>query len=69
MLKQVTALERAYQLADSGEYRDMVEIKAALVAEGYDYRTIQTELYGPTLSTSIRQACNRARSGPISPLA
>ncbi len=61
MLKQIPPLQRAYQLAATGQYRDIAEVKAALVAEGYDRHTILAQLFGPTMSKSIRLACNRAK--------
>ena len=51
MTKDLTSIERAFELARSGKCRSFSEIKAALKAEGYDTATIT----GGTLSKQLRQ--------------
>ncbi len=53
-----TTLERAYQLADSGECRSVSEVKKRLQAEGYD--RIADQLYGRTVTNALRDRCAAA---------
>jgi len=62
MDKRFTTLERAYQLAKSGECAGVVEIKARLLAERY--ADALTQLYGPTLLADLRRLCVAARANP-----
>lgn len=59
-----TTLERAFQLARSGEVRGIVDIKARLRAEGYG--DAATQLTGPKLISELRRLCVAAR-GPAAP--
>ncbi len=52
-----TMVERAYQLASSGRYPTVAEIKARLRWEGYEDRN----LVGPLLMASLRRLCAAAR--------
>lgn len=56
MEPNVTALERAFQLARSGICRSMREVRARLRAEGYG----QELLVGPNLSAQLRQLMREA---------
>jgi hypothetical protein len=65
MYYDTTALERAFQLASSGDHRSIDEIKRRLRTEGYS----DTQITGGTLNRQlralIRSARNaKARSGP-----
>lgn len=48
-----TALERAFQLAQSGEHTGMAGIREALRAEGYSIHQVT----GGTLSRQLRALC------------
>lgn len=50
-----TTLERAYQLADSGECRTVTDVKKRLQAEGYD--RIADQLYGRVVTNALRDRC------------
>ncbi len=62
MFKQLTTLERAYQLARSGEFAGVGEIKARLKAERY--QNIPTQLFGRRLAEDLRRLCVEARTNP-----
>ena len=50
-----TALERAYELARSGQCRTVSDIKARLQAEGHE--RVQDRLYGGSLTSALRKLC------------
>ena len=50
MSNRPTTIERAYQLAESGECRTVSEVKQRLAAEGYD--RINDQLYGGTVTAA-----------------
>jgi hypothetical protein len=52
-------LERAYELARSGAYRSVSEVKAKLASEGYT--AINSLLYGKSLNDDLRRLCRDAR--------
>jgi hypothetical protein len=54
MKPHISALERAFELARSGDYKNASEVKRTLAAEGY---TIH-QLTGPTLVRQINDLCN-----------
>jgi hypothetical protein len=56
-----TVLERAYDLAKTGDCTGVTDIKARLEAEGYG--AVEAELYGPTVSAALRRLCLAARNG------
>ena len=58
MTQHQTPLERAFDLARSGEYTGMGDIKVQLKAEGY--QTAQLE--GPSLSKQLRTICAAAKA-------
>lgn len=58
MTLRLTTVERAYQLARSGECATVSEIKARLRSEGYG--DVAGQLYGPTIQRSLRQLCAAA---------
>lgn len=50
-----TTLERAYELARSGECRTVSDIKARLQQEGHE--RVQDRLYGGSLTSALRKLC------------
>ena len=59
MILRLTTIERAYQLARSGECATVSEIKSKLRSEGYG--DVAGQLYGPTIQRSLRQLCTAAQ--------
>ena len=55
-----TTLERAYQLARTGDYTGASEIKAKLKSEGYGDAAAQ--LYGQTITNDLRRLSNEAKA-------
>jgi hypothetical protein len=55
-----TTLERAYDLATTGECSGILDIRTRLKAEGYD--AVDAQLYGPGLTKALRRLCAAARS-------
>ena len=60
MNSRFTTVERAYQLASSGECAGVGEIKGRLRAEGFT--DVQGQLYGPTITSALRRLCESARA-------
>jgi hypothetical protein len=54
-----TALERAFELAKSGDYAGIPQIQAKLVLEGY----ARNQLDGPSLMRQLRALCVEAQKG------
>lgn len=52
-----TTLERAFELARTGEYTGISEIKARLNSEGY----APSQIEGPTLVRQIKALCVQAQ--------
>lgn len=52
-----TLIERAYQLADSGDYALVREVKLKLPSEGFNSMEIATRLHGQTVTTDSMQRC------------
>lgn len=57
---QLTALERAFALADTGRYGSATDIKLQLKQEGYS----TAQITGPTLLRQIRAKCMSAQKRP-----
>jgi hypothetical protein len=53
----VTTIERAFQLAASGRFATVGEIKLRLHREGYDYEVVE----GPLLYQQLKTAIEKAR--------
>ncbi|WP_374274285.1 hypothetical protein [Brevundimonas sp.] len=53
-----TTLERAYQLAESGECASVSDIKKRLMAE--HYTDVQGQLYGSAVTTALRKLTEKA---------
>lgn len=60
MLGDVPIVERAFQLAESGEADQLNEIARCLAAEGYV--DVQAHLSGPFLRRQLRDACRQTSS-------
>jgi len=58
MNSRLTTLERAFQLARSGECASIGQIKERLVSERY--HDVAAQLYGPTLTASLRKLISAA---------
>ena len=58
---RLTTVERAYQLARSGECAGVKEIKERLLIEGF--QDVSGQLYGSTITKALRLLCVAARSG------
>jgi hypothetical protein len=59
MASRPTTLERASELANSGEYTGIHDIKPRLVAEGY--HDAGPQLYGNGIAGQIRRICRQAK--------
>ncbi len=55
-------VERAFELAKSGEYTGIREIRERLSREGYTQD--EARLYGRELAKSLLRLCAEARGGP-----
>ncbi len=62
MTNGLTILERAYELASSGECATLQMIKRRLKAEGFI--SIDAHLYGHTLQDDLRRRCQTALGLP-----
>ncbi len=60
MTQRLTTIERAYELANSGECATVGEIKARLKAERF--ADVDGQLYGRTMMTALRKLCTEARA-------
>lgn len=60
-----TTIERAYELAKSGDYASVSEVKAKLQAEGR--HDVAGQLYGPTMTAALRKLCAEARAARAKP--
>jgi hypothetical protein len=58
-----TTLERAYELARSGECRTVGDIKARLQQEGHE--RVQDRLYGGSLTSALRKLCLAHYVAPV----
>lgn len=53
-----TTLERAYQLAESGECRTVSDVKRRLSEEGFE--RVADQLYGMSITSALRDRCARS---------
>lgn len=60
---QKSLIERALELAATGNYARIEEIERKLNAEGYS--NVVSHLDGPTLRRQLRQVSQRARGEPV----
>jgi hypothetical protein len=56
-MSRPTTLERAFEMARSGDFASVREIRDALKAEGFD----ALQMHGTSLERQIRQLCSDAR--------
>ena len=59
MNRKLPLLERAFELAKSGEVQTISEIKARLSAEGYS--DIHQQISGAALTGQLKRLCKEAR--------
>lgn len=57
MTYRQSLIERAYAVADSGTCANPGQVKRALAQEGFTIIEIQTQLYGPTMTTALMKRC------------
>jgi hypothetical protein len=62
MDRRPTTLERAFELARSGEYRTVTQIRERLSAEGR--MDVQGQLYGVTIRNKLRAVMTEAGGRP-----
>lgn len=58
-----TTLERAYELARSGQCRTVGDIKTRLQQEGHE--RVQDRLYGGSLTSALRKLCVEHYVAPV----
>ena len=58
MKENVSAIERAFELAATGTFQTVSEIKLRLHKEGYNYEQVE----GPTLRKQLVEAMAKART-------
>jgi hypothetical protein len=61
MTSQPSTLERAFELARSGECAGTAEIRIRLKQEKYD--SVEAHLQGPSISRQLRRLCEEASRG------
>ena len=61
---KVSALERAFQLARSGQTAGIGDIRKQLMREGYDERVVEG---GPSLTSQLRKLIKAAHLAPGAP--
>lgn len=59
---QMPVIERAYQMAKSGDYSTVTQIKAALVGEGYMRPSVSSYLSGLALQRDLNRLIKSARA-------
>lgn len=57
-----TTLERAFELARSGEFSTPAEIRQRLKQERFD--SVEAHLQGPSITRQLRLLCDKARQAP-----
>lgn len=55
-----TTIERAFALAETGDYSSIPEIRVRLRSEGFE--SVEAHLAGPSISRQLREICNEARA-------
>lgn len=60
IIRGPSTLERAFELARSGEYASASEIRRQLKVEGYS--DADKQLYGQSLVSQLRKICTEARA-------
>jgi hypothetical protein len=62
MTGALSTIERAYQLARSGDCANVGKIKDRLRTEGY--ANVNGHLFGPAINTALRRLCQQTREKP-----
>ena len=62
MKPNISTLERAFELAATGLFSTVTEIKLRLAREGYQFEQVE----GPELAKQLVAAMTKARCGPAS---
>ncbi len=57
-------VERAFELAKTGKFNGLKDIKAELCSQGYDQYEIRQALLGPSLTRDLQNACRAALGLP-----
>lgn len=60
MTQRPPLIERAFDLARSGQYKDVPDIARQLGAEGYE--GVTSRLAGPSLRRQLRELCRAPRA-------
>ena len=60
MHERRTTLERAFELAKTGDFHRFSDLKTRLLAEGY--ADAASQLYGPSLRRQLTALCTAARA-------
>ena len=60
MSSDMTTIERAFELARSGEFASVGEIKRRLKEERFD--AVEAHLQGPSISRQLKRLCDSARA-------
>jgi hypothetical protein len=55
--RPISAVERAFELALSGKFKDIDHLRKQLSREGYD----QEQIFGPQLSRQLNEAMQQAK--------
>lgn len=67
MTKELSTLERAFELARSGDYTSVGEIRLRLKKERCD--SVEAHLSGPSISKQLRMLCDAARKPQVQDVA
>jgi len=59
-MKSPSIVERAYALAATGNYKTVREVREQLRREGHAHAALDTQLSGPAIRKSLREACVKA---------
>ena len=59
-----SAIVRAFQLARSGRFSVMKQLKDELRLEGYTRAEVHNGLYGRSTTVALRRLCAQFRAGP-----
>ena len=62
-MNRPSTVERAYQLASSGECAGVSDVKLRLKNEGFP--DVAGQLYGPTMAAALRRLCSQARTQEV----
>jgi hypothetical protein len=66
MIYPLSTLERAFELARSGEYAGVQEIRQQLKKERFE--SVEAHLAGPSINRQLKALCEESRREPPTPL-